>query len=258
MPSRKIDQELVSAAQAGDAAKVSSLLAYGANPRSKKSGALVAAGENGHVECVRLLLPVSDAKAAESLALRVAANYGHAECVRMLLPLSDAKAENFYALRSAACSGHVECVRMLLAASDAKAMNSYALQLAAANGHAECVRLLLPVSDPAARNSLALRWAAESGRVECLWELLAESKPLVEIDGLLAGVMAAGQAKVAAILIEQEPRLLDGMDISKCLALAMENKHEDLAAYLSSIIDRKELLGMEQDRPASSRGLARL
>ena len=70
MPQRKIDQELVSAARAGIAGRVSELLARGADPRSCKSAALRVAAYSGHEECVRLLLPMSDPGECESYALR--------------------------------------------------------------------------------------------------------------------------------------------------------------------------------------------
>ena len=200
MSSINVDQELIEATEAGDAAKVSELLVHGANPRSRKPGALQWAASNGLVEGLRRLLPVSDAKADDSFALWSAAKYGHAECVKLLLPVSDPKAGE-----------------------------SYALRMAASMGHEECVRLLLPVSGP-----------------------------LCEIEGVLGAVLEAGRATVAALLIEEEPRLLDGVDLLKCLAAALENDHLDMAALLSSIIDKKELLEVALNRPRSSLGLARL
>ena len=192
MPSRMIDQELLNAAQAGDAAKVSELLACGADPRSENYWALRVAADLGYSECVRLLLPASDPKAGESNALRVAAWNGHAECVRMLLP-----------------------------GSDAKAAGSAALRWAAKNGHAECVRLLMTASGP-----------------------------LRAIDGLLEQVIEGGSAKVAALVIAEEPRLLEGVDFSKCIAEALENSHGDLASYLSSIIEQRELVGVAPNAAA--------
>ena len=192
MPSRMIDQELLNAAQAGDAAKVSELLACGADPRSENYWALRVAADLGYSECVRLLLPASDPKAGESNALRVAAWNGHAECVRMLLP-----------------------------GSDAKAAGSAALRWAAKNGHAECVRLLMTASGP-----------------------------LREIDGLLEQAIEGGSAKVAALLIAEEPRLLDGVNLSQCLVAAQEGGHVNIASYLSSIIEQKELVGVASDGAA--------
>ena len=264
MPHSDIDHELVSAAHAGSAAQVSELLACGADPESSRSAALRAAAEFGHVECARLLLTVSEAKDREceallyeSEALRGAAYNGHAECVRMLLSVSDAKAEDSWPLLLAAGNGHVECLRVLLPVSDPMADGSLALRDAARNGHEECVRLLLPGSDPKAGDFRALRAAAHYGRVGCVRLLLAASSPLCEIGGLLEKVIESGQAKMAALLIGEEPRLLDGVDLSKCLAAAREKDHMDMAALLWSIIEQKELLAVEQDRPRR-RGLARI
>ena len=192
MPHRDMDQELVSAARAGRAGKVSELLACGANPRKKKSN-----------------------------ALRWAALYGHVECVRLLLPTSDPMAEDSYALRGASQNGHAECAKMLLTVSDAKAKDCHAIQLAARNAHADCVRMLLPVSSP-----------------------------LCEIGGFLEEVFESGHENVAALLIEEEPKLLDGVDLSECLAAARKRGHHDLAAYVSSIMDQKALVDVAPDASA--------
>ena len=195
MPSIDIDQELASAAMAGDLGKVSELLAQGADPISESSRALRWAAMHGHAECVRLLLPVSDAKANESEALRAAA----------------------------------------------------------INGHAECVRLLLPASDPKAKKSAALRWAGINGHADCARLLLAASGPLGEIEGLLKDILFAGQAKVAALLVEEDPGVLEGVDLSKCLAEAHKKGRADLAAYLSSIMEQRALGGVDPDAAACGR-----
>ena len=200
MPHRDMDQELVGAAQAGGARKVSKLLACGANPRKK-----------------------------DSCALRWAAHSGHVECVRLLLPTSDPMAEDSYALRAASQNGHAECVKMLLTVSDPKALDSQALKVAAKNGHEQCVRMLRAVSGP-----------------------------LGEIDGLLEKVFELGHAKVAALMIEEEPGLLDGINLPKRLAEALKNSHADMASYLSAIIDQRALSGIDQNRPASRPVSARL
>ncbi len=69
------------------------LLVGGVDPMAKESLALRYAAQAGHLEIVRLLLPVSDPKAYDSLALQLAAENGHLEVVRLLLPLSDPKAD---------------------------------------------------------------------------------------------------------------------------------------------------------------------
>lgn len=137
-------------------------------------------------------------------------------------------------------------------------MESYALRTAANNGHVECARLLLPVSDPKALNCEALKLAARHEHMECARMLLAASGPLCEVHGLLEELIQAGSSKMAALLIEHEPRLIDGMDLSKSIALAIESDHADMAGFLSSVIEQRELLGMASHRPARSLGLSRL
>jgi ankyrin repeat protein len=47
------------------------------------------AATKGHLEIVKLLIPVSDPKAGGSYALRLAAENGHLEIVKLLIPVSD-------------------------------------------------------------------------------------------------------------------------------------------------------------------------
>ena len=260
------------------------LLLPASNPRAMWSYALRAASENGHAECVKMLIPVSDAKAQESEALRWAAYNGHEECVRLLLPASGSKAKAD-ALKFAAHEGHVECMRLLLQASkqlcdfddvsekEMAARNATSADaligqkrwrldkakvlkhLAAARE--KCMRLILPES----KETEALRWAALNGHEECARMLLASSRPLIQINKVLEDVIKQGRFEMAAVLIGQEPRLLARMDLRKCIEVALESGQGDLAAYLSSLIDKKELLaelGHKQLRPARRRGSARL
>jgi len=59
------------------------------DPKSLGSYALRWAANNGHLEIVKLLIPVSDPKALDSNALRCAATKGHLEIVKLLIPVSD-------------------------------------------------------------------------------------------------------------------------------------------------------------------------
>ena len=88
--------------------------------------------------------------------------------------------------------------------------------------------------------------------------LLAVSGPIGKIGGLLEKVFESGHARVAALMIEAEPRLLDEICLPKCLAEAFENCHGDLASYLSAIIDEKELSSIAQNWPDRKLGAARL
>lgn len=78
--------------------------------------ALQWAAENGHLDCVNALIPVSDPKGDDGLALYMAAENGHLDCVKALIPVSDLAAQNHDAVRSAATRGHVDCVAALLTA----------------------------------------------------------------------------------------------------------------------------------------------
>ena len=155
---RKLDEALLAAAWEGDAQSLKAALGAGADAsrRYDEVGmtALTAAASRGHAECVRLLLPVSDALATDSYALRLAAHHGQDECVAALIPASDPMAGNSHALRTAA-------------------------QL----GHAGCVKLLLPVSDPWAKEeggrdaaSMA-RWRGH-GEIACMIEAFAQAREM--------------------------------------------------------------------------------
>ena len=63
-------------------------------PKAYASYALRLAANNGHLEIVKLLLPVSNPKALNSLALQYAAANGHLEIVKLLIPVSDPKADD--------------------------------------------------------------------------------------------------------------------------------------------------------------------
>lgn len=77
----------------------------------------------GKPKCLSMLLKMCGQDAAMhkgSYPLRVAAEHGDIDCVKMLLPLSDPKALGSMALVWAARSGKADCVRLLLPVSDVK------------------------------------------------------------------------------------------------------------------------------------------
>jgi len=123
--------------------------------------ALMAAADMMAPDCVRLLLPVSDAKAADDggwTALLRACNDGTPagfECAKLLLPFSDPTARSaasFDPMMAAALSGGVELTRLLLPLSDPKTKSDdgkTALLYALENGNWDCAELLFPVSDVA-------------------------------------------------------------------------------------------------------------
>lgn len=172
--SATLNQALYDAAQSGDAALLSSLLARGADAGHGMSMALRVAAHEGNAECVRLLAPISDAKCLSSQALSLAAAGGHAECVGILLPFSDAQGSYFKALANAACENHYECVGLLLAAGwDRDPFLSSICASSAASGHSESVAVLAAACSIEARQ-VALECAAEEGHASCVRMLLSE------------------------------------------------------------------------------------
>lgn len=114
------------AAQNGDAAHIEQLL-LGAKKGETYFHALENAAENGHLECVRLILPFCPSKMKVTQALEKAAGAGHASCVSELIAHSAPKASESLALRRAVVSGNLKCVELLIPVSDPKAMRSQAL-----------------------------------------------------------------------------------------------------------------------------------
>lgn len=165
---------LIAAARAGDAAEVARLIS---DTPSWNTVALEKAAERGHVECVKILIPVSQPAENDSFALWWAAEKGHTECVRLLIPVSDMT--RCQALKSAANYGHTACVELLKDVSNLNE-NAEALCLAAGNNHIECVRLLLTVMDAKWGNQAALFSALQKGYAPIVELLLPYSDPNAE------------------------------------------------------------------------------
>lgn len=206
-----IHERLVDCARDGNFEEISRLLAIGADPRHNASRALSLAAEHGQAQCVKLLIPLSEPQSNNSEALRKAASNGHAECTLLLAPVSDPKAEDSAALRFAAYHGQSEVVRQLIPVSDPKASHSCAIRWAAMNCHVECVKLLIPVS------------TLKTSRV------------------VSAVLLLGGNAQILSLMLASEPLLLDGHDLSRCLADSISNGHPELADLLSSMVEQKAI-----------------
>lgn len=139
---------LLLAAVKGDAAEVARFIPL-TDPTLLENSALCVAADAGHVECVKLLIPVSTAPITDELysPLIRAVRRGHTECASLLIPVTE-KPWIHFALCVAVERNDIGCVKLFMPACDPKEHNSRPLQLAALNGHARCVELLYPVSDP--------------------------------------------------------------------------------------------------------------
>lgn len=173
-----INEKLMQVTIAGTNADLVSLLSHpGCDPRVKGSNgetALMRAASRGSENRVRLLLPVSEALAADDggmTALMWAARFGREACVGLLLPVSDAMSK--------------------------AGRGVTALMWAARYGHEGCVRLLLPASDALARDIndwTASSWAREEG-----WEILSKF-----IDGYV--LAQSEEASIASALLSVDVR----------------------------------------------------
>jgi len=164
------------------------LLDCGADPKEidcdfddgTEKTALMAAAESGHADCVALLLPLSDAGAADEhgqTALMAAAKNENHECARLLIPQSDANARDF-AGRTA-----------LSWAAEKK------------NG-VECVKALMPASDFAVADNAGLDafwWALEMGAIKCadaLSPLVGSERLAEQLSRMPADAMPAAHARL--------------------------------------------------------------
>lgn len=189
-------------------------------------------------------------------SLQLAARHGHVECLKILLPLSDARDNESLALRWAATNGHLECVRLLIPASDARDCNSLALRRAAGGGHVDCVLLLLPDFDPTAALE-ALCEAAKGGHADCVGLLLQRAPSLLRNPKPLNQAIEFGQAAIVSLMLEYEPSLSETLDSSNLMAIASRAENHELAALFSSIIDQKAVASATPAASNSS-GPARL
>jgi len=170
------------------------------DPKAISNEALRSAAINGHTKIVKLLIPVSDPKAINSEALRIAAESGYTEIVKLLIPVSNPKAQENEALRSAVYNEYTKIVKLLIPVSNPKANSSYTLRLAAENGYTEIVKLLIPVSDPKIKNSYALRCAAQNGHTKVVKLLIPLSDPKI-YNEILQDTIEKGYTEIVKLLI---------------------------------------------------------
>lgn len=149
------NNRLAHAAGAGDATEVKRLIPH-SDPSSGFNAALGLAAHGGYVECVKLLIPVSNSPTFYEFSspLIMAVKGGHIECVRLLIPVTE-KDWIHVALGVAAELNCIDCAKLLVGACNPKEKKSRPLQLALEHNNEECIELLYDVSDPiAALNTL--------------------------------------------------------------------------------------------------------
>lgn len=138
--------------------------------------ALKAAARNGHIECLQLLMTVSDQGGIDR-GLCEAAKYGEEEAVKILLKKAKPLYDNSRALMNAAMGGHISCLHYFVDNFYSKHPESIAEALgAAAHKNQElCVDLLLPYVQTDLGK--AARLAAQCGHISILEKLLVHCAP---------------------------------------------------------------------------------
>ena len=240
-----LDKLLIDSAISGNLTVINDLLAKGVDPRLGSSSALRKAASNGHVECVKALIPVSDPTADHCDAAVGAAASGRAECLRLLLPLCggaflpDALADS---LVWSSQNGHSECVKILLDfCSPDSNTKAAALSLAAEHGRLECLLLLLPASPSLANDSEPLRLASKHGASDCVRALLPVSPSIFEDDRPLRAAVNHGQAHVLSAMLDHHPLLEASLDLPAMREDAVARGFRELAELAGALADRQEL-----------------
>ena len=148
--------ELLSASEAGDAARVGSLLASRADPNERDDhgwSPVIMAAKEGHVEVLRTLIASGSMVNPPDIshtAIRGAAIAGHAACIGMLIEaqaaVNQVSAGGRTALMGAAMNGHATALALLLEhGAEAGAVNDFgetAMELGRAKGHEQVIAAL--------------------------------------------------------------------------------------------------------------------
>lgn len=237
----KLNDELIDCSICGDLGGVLRLLSQGANPCISWSTPLREAVKNNHVGCAKALAPLSADQGGCDVALLLAATNGFSECLQALIPFSNPMAEGSRALSEAIIEGHAKCAELLIPVSNMREDGLNALALAAGHGQSECVKLLIGHCDPKADRSYPLRMAIANARAECVDILIPASIPLIDDLQLAACALDRGNAEIFGIMLRHEPRLATTLNFPKIQSAARGNGFHNLADFLGSLLDAREL-----------------
>lgn len=199
------------------------LIPFADPERSKNPPALIAAADNGHLECVNLLIRISNPTDNNSSALTSAVWKGHAECVAVLILVSGEDTVNRVVF-DAAYHNQVRCLELLLddrwaAGKDCPprlhARMDDTLSVAARRGSVECVHLLLPFfAKRQDAKYAALREAIENGRAAVLETMAFHDPSLICVARSFLDVSNENHRLIAQILFAIEERRSLATDIA--------------------------------------------
>ncbi|MBR5895721.1 MAG: ankyrin repeat domain-containing protein [Akkermansia sp.] len=187
-----VSQQVLTAAEEGDAVTLRQLLAAGARCNVVggycSRGPLTLAAQKGHLECVKLLIEygadIQEEDIEMDTPITLAASNGHTECVRYLLEKGadvDSYSVNGTPLIQAARCGSAECMQLLLnnGANVHKSVSygTTSLKEAIYNLSVECVKLLVEhgakVTDADDFGFDEMMLAVQRGNEECVRLVLA-------------------------------------------------------------------------------------
>lgn len=198
-------------AREGNLEKLKALIEAGADPRERRSEALMLAVINRHAECVEFLAPLSNARQLKSGALMVAAGNGDVKCLRALLPFSCLRANGLSAMEVAARADQPECLSLVAAACESHLGPLHTvLAEAARSGGSACVKLVLELQ-PGARRSAAMSEAISCGNVD-------GARALLHGGGLLA-------TKKKAAMLLAEARQKGASEIERLILSHLERSY---------------------------------
>jgi ankyrin repeat protein len=209
--------------------------------------ALYRAAQSGHVDCVRLLIDAgADIRKADNVCgntpLIESVICKHLECARLLVPVSDLdhySRQGFTAFHASVVTASKECFELLLPLVDvdvrtragveadgspvAASVGRTSLQIACSKGLFEFVKALLRAgADPLAKNnvfSTPLHFASQFGHLACVTHLLGRPDnrkmtpaevDTVNVQGCTSLRLAAslGHERVCAALLEAGASLM--------------------------------------------------
>jgi ankyrin repeat protein len=201
-------------AEIGDCDAVKEMLAIGSISSETADHCLKSAATQGHAGVVRVLIDgVPVGTEIVGSAMHLAAENGHVECVRMLLQvLRDANVGPRYfvdySLMGAARGGHDRIVTILMdAGADVHYQEDLSVCNASANGHVHVVHQLIAAGARlTTRNYLALRQAIQHGHDAVVCTLLRiSSPPMSMVNDCLAVAATNGHHDIATLLLSKHP-----------------------------------------------------
>jgi len=251
---------LVAAASRGDESEVRRLMVK-VDPTADDCLPLNRAVNNGHLECVRALLPVSLANTAAPRtallgAICCAVASEQEACLALLLeqvtPEMNVQHDLHPSFRMAARKNHCGCLKLLRPYVDPKFNHSEALYEAAKGMALEAFDYLLPLSDITARKQL---WSVVATNFpdETLIQML-ESVPEADLNPEMLdtifhdSVIHGYYSQVKFLLTYVDPK----KNKSEALRLALEFNDQELAELLYPHSDLRvalELLRKKGDTP---------